>query len=83
MPVTRFLITAGACALVAVAAPAVAQVAPAADGSDDVIVTAARAAQRADEVGQAVTVVTRDEIDRRQTVSVADLLQHVAVSKVP
>lgn len=74
MPVTRFLITAGACALVAVAAPAVAQVAPAADGSDDVIVTAARAAQRADEVGQAVTVVTRDEIDRRQTVSVADLL---------
>ncbi|WP_210356942.1 TonB-dependent receptor plug domain-containing protein [Sphingomonas beigongshangi] len=74
MPVTRFLITAGACALVAVAAPAVAQVAPAADGSDDVIVTAARAAQRADEVGQAVTVATRDEIDRRQTVSVADLL---------
>ena len=54
------------------AAPATAQVAPTPD--DDIVVTATRVAQPAAEVGQAVTVITRDEIDRRQTVSVADLL---------
>ena len=58
------------------AAPTAAQIAPTADpaNSDDIVVTATRVAQPAAEVGQAVTVITRDEIDRRQTVSVADLL---------
>lgn len=58
------------------AAPAAAQIAPTADpaNTDDIVVTATRVAQPAAEVGQAVTVITRDEIDRRQTVSVADLL---------
>ena len=40
----------------------------------DVVVTATRAEQDRREVGQAVTVVTRADLDRRQTVSVADLL---------
>ncbi|WP_419807293.1 TonB-dependent receptor plug domain-containing protein [Sphingomonas sp.] len=39
-----------------------------------VIVTARRVPQQASETGQAVTVIDRAEIDRRQTVSVADLL---------
>lgn len=66
----------GAGALILAATPAVAQIAPTADpaDSDAIVVTATRVAQPATEVGQAVTVVTRDEIDRRQTVSVADLL---------
>ena len=39
-----------------------------------VVVTAARAEQDAREVGQAVTTLTREQLDRRQTQSVADLL---------
>ncbi|MBI0476780.1 TonB-dependent receptor [Sphingomonas sp. MA1305] len=74
MTVTRYLFAASALALAGAAAPAAAQIAPAADNSDEIIVTAARVEQAASEVGQAVTVVTRDEIDRRQAVSVADLL---------
>ena len=48
------------------------QTTPVAD--DDIVVTASGVAQPADQVGQAITVITRDEIERRQTVSVADLL---------
>ena len=40
----------------------------------DVVVTATRVEQAAAEVGQAVTVIKRDEIERRQTTVVADLL---------
>lgn len=41
---------------------------------DDVVVTATRAEQSARETGQAVTVIGREEIERRQTVVVSDLL---------
>ncbi len=41
---------------------------------DRIVVTAARAEQSVREVGQAITVITRDEIERRQTVVIADLL---------
>lgn len=42
--------------------------------SPDIIVTATGVAQPAREVGQAVTVIDRAEIERRQTVVVSDLL---------
>jgi vitamin B12 transporter len=56
---------------VALALPAHAQ-----DIADDseIIVSAARVAQPANQTGQAVTVITRDTIEQRQTVSVAELL---------
>lgn len=54
------------------AAPAWAQTAPL-DG-DDIVVAATGVAQPADQTGQAVTVIKRDEIERRQTVSLSDLL---------
>lgn len=38
------------------------------------IVVSAGAPQYANQIGQAVTVITRDEIDQRQTVSISDLL---------
>ncbi len=41
---------------------------------DRIVVTAARAPQSIDEVGQAITVIDRAEIERRQTVIVSDLL---------
>lgn len=41
----------------------------------DVVVTATRAEQGARETGQAVTIIDREEIERRQTVVVTDLLQ--------
>ena len=44
------------------------------DDDTDVVVTATRVAQPAAEVGQAVTVIPRDEIERRQTTVIADLL---------
>ncbi len=52
--------------------PALAQTSPIAN--DDIVVTASGVEQPADQVGQAITVITRAEIERRQTVSVADLL---------
>lgn len=55
----------------ALAAPAFAQHAPTAD---DIVVTATGVAQPADEAGQAITVVTRADLDRRQTVSLVDYL---------
>ena len=54
------------------ASPALAQTGPAA--ADDIVVTATGVAQPADQVGQAITVITREDIERRQTVSVSDLL---------
>ena len=47
---------------------------PAAPLPETVVVTATRAAQPIDEVGRAVTVIDRAEIERRQVVSVADIL---------
>lgn len=40
----------------------------------DIVVTASGVEQPADQVGQAVTIVTREELERRQIVSVADFL---------
>jgi vitamin B12 transporter len=62
----------------ALAAPATAQ-----DGGD-IVVTATGVAQPADQAGQAVTVVTRADLEARQTVSLADYLATtpgVAVSR--
>ncbi|KQN15911.1 TonB-dependent receptor [Sphingomonas sp. Leaf28] len=69
-PMTKFLLLLSAAAI---AASADAQTLPAADASD-VVVTATRVAQPASEIGQAVTVIDRAEIERRQTVVVSDLL---------
>src|SRR3546814_16554394 len=49
--------------------PALAQETPA-----DVVVTAAGAPQSVNETGDAITVVTRDDLEARQTVSIADYL---------
>lgn len=56
-----------------IAAPAYAQDTPDTD-APEVVVTASRVAQPASEIGQAVTVIDRAEIERRQTVVVSDLL---------
>lgn len=53
---------------VALATPALAE------SGGDIVVTAARIAQPADQVGQSVTVIDAHTIQQRQTVSVADLL---------
>ena len=42
--------------------------------SHDIVVTATRANQNRSEVAQAVTILTRDDIERRQTVVLSDLL---------
>lgn len=44
------------------------------DRDEDVVVTATRSEQNRRETGQAVTIISRDEIERRQTVAVSDLL---------
>lgn len=44
------------------------------DRDDRIVVVATGVEQRADRAGRAVTVIERDEIERRQIVSVADLL---------
>ncbi|WP_255587005.1 TonB-dependent receptor plug domain-containing protein [Hephaestia mangrovi] len=56
---------------VALAAPALAQEVPAAG---DIVVTATGVAQPADQAGQAVTIVTRADLEQRQTVSLVDYL---------
>ena len=43
-------------------------------GESDVVVTATRAEQDRRDTGQAVTIIDRDEIERRQTVVITDLL---------
>ncbi|MEO5866920.1 MAG: TonB-dependent receptor [Sphingomonas sp.] len=58
--------------LAGIAAPAFAQSGAAKD--DDIVVTATGVAQPADQVGQAVTIIDRAEIERRQTVALSDLL---------
>ena len=40
----------------------------------DIVVTATGVAQPVEQIGQAVTIIARAEIERRQTVSIADLL---------
>ncbi len=57
----------------AIASPAYAQDIPDLD-APEVVVTATRAAQPLSEIGQAVTVIDRAEIERRQTTVVSDLL---------
>ncbi|MBD8618615.1 TonB-dependent receptor [Sphingomonas sp. CFBP 13728] len=57
----------------AIAAPAYAQDIPDPD-APELVVTATRAAQPLSEIGQAVTVIDRAEIERRQTTVVSDLL---------
>jgi vitamin B12 transporter len=61
---TVLLLTGAACA----ATPALAQ------KRNDIVVTATGVAQPADEAGQAVTIITRADLDRRQTVSLSDYL---------
>ncbi|HEX8486490.1 TonB-dependent receptor plug domain-containing protein [Sphingomonas sp.] len=72
--------SAGALAI-AIAAPASAQTGrdldSAAGAAGDVIVTANRTARPADEVAQSVTVIAADEIRRRQSQTVVDLLRTV------
>ncbi len=65
---TKFLLLLTAATI---AAPASAQDIP---DTPDLVVTATRVAQPASEVGQAVTVIDRAEIERRQTIVVSDLL---------
>ncbi|KQN31682.1 TonB-dependent receptor [Sphingomonas sp. Leaf34] len=67
---TKFFLLLGAATI---AAPANAQTIPDSDASD-IVVTASRAAQPLSEIGQAVTVIDRAEIERRQTTVVSDLL---------
>ncbi len=55
----------------ATAAPALAQTS---GDSDDIVVTASGIEQPRDEVGQAITLIDADTIERRQTVDVVDLL---------
>jgi len=57
----------------AIASPAYAQDIPDPD-APEIVVTATRAAQPLSEIGQAVTVIDRAEIERRQTTVVSDLL---------
>ncbi len=57
----------------AVASPASAQAIADSD-MPELVVTASRVAQPASEIGQAVTVIDRGEIERRQTTVVSDLL---------
>lgn len=56
-----------------IALPAYAQDMPDTD-APELVVTASRVAQPASEIGQAVTVIDRAEIERRQTVVISDLL---------
>ena len=56
-----------------IAAPAYAKDIPDVD-APEIVVTATRAAQPLSEIGQAVTVIDRAEIERRQTTIVSDLL---------
>lgn len=67
---TKFLLFLSAAAI---ASPACAQDIPDSD-TPELVVTASRVAQPASEVGQAVTVIDRAEIERRQTTVVSDLL---------
>ena len=67
---TRFFLLLSAATI---AAPAYSQTISDTD-APEVVVTATRAAQPLSEIGQAVTVIDRAEIDRRQTTVVSDLL---------
>ena len=67
---TKFFLLLSAAAIVS---PAYAQDIPDTD-APELVVTASRVAQPASEIGQAVTVIDRAEIERRQTVVVSDLL---------
>lgn len=57
----------------AIATPAFAETADSARG-DEIVVTASGIEQSRDEVGQAITIIDADTIERRQTVDVVDLL---------
>ncbi|MFS0771774.1 TonB-dependent receptor plug domain-containing protein [Sphingomonas sp. 1P08PE] len=71
----KYLLLSTAVLALPVAAQSLDQPGTAAENADDqIVVTAARAEQPVREVGQAITVITREEIERRQTVAIADLL---------
>ena len=82
MSVFRFAASTAVTAIVlALPVPALAQIASSSpvaatddDAKRDVVVTATRAEQDRSEVGQAVTVLTREDIERRQAVVLSDLL---------
>src|SRR3546814_1173463 len=57
----------------AIAAPAFAETADSERG-DEIVVTASGIEQSRDEVGQAITIIDTDTIERRQTVDIVDLL---------
>ena len=46
-----------------------------ADDGDAIVVTAARAAKPLSEIGQSISVITRENIETRQAVAVVDLLR--------
>lgn len=66
-----------AASAVALANPSLALANPAATDADEVVVTATRTARTVDETLAPVTVITRDDIERRQASSVEDLLRGV------
>ena len=78
--ISPLLRSAAVAAVLIAAAPALAQTEPKAsldqptEETTDVIVTGVRAEQSRRETGQAITVIDRAEIERRQTVVVSDLL---------
>ena len=57
----------------ATATPALAETADSERG-DDIVVTASGIEQSRDEVGQAITIIDGDTIERRQSVEIFDLL---------
>ena len=79
----KFLLTSAALFAAAAAHAQDAPAVPAADDNSIVvadwiaipdIIVSAGVGQQPNQIGQAVTVITRDEIERRQTVSISDLL---------
>src|SRR3546814_10756305 len=58
----------------AIATPAFAETADSERG-DEIVVTASGIEQSRDEVGQAITIIDTDTIERRQTVDIVDLLR--------
>ena len=47
-----------------------------ADDGEPIVVTAAREAKPLSKIGQSITLITQDEIETRQAVSVVDLLRN-------
>ena len=73
MKTTNAILAAVGASLIAAPAPA----APNEDSLDQIIVTGARAPISAGDIGSAVTIITRDDIERRQVRYVSELLRTV------